>query len=106
MFVAIDDTDSMKGNCTTFLATEIINEFSDLDLIGNPHLVRLNPATPWKTRGNGSLVMRFGKGIGPKRLIGEINKRKIYCYDKHDDIEPDPKMILKRAIPYVNKYHE
>ena len=52
MFVAVDDTDSMKGNCTTFLATEIIREFGDLDLIGNPRLVRLNPATPWKTRGN------------------------------------------------------
>ena len=32
MFVAVDDTDSMKGNCTTFLATEIIREFEDLDL--------------------------------------------------------------------------
>ena len=39
MFVAVDDTDSMKGNCTTFLATEIIREFQDLDLIGNPRLV-------------------------------------------------------------------
>ena len=64
MYVAVDDTDSINGNCTTFLATEIIRELSsDLDLIGNPRLVRLNPATPWKTRGNGSLVMRFGEGV-------------------------------------------
>ena len=82
MFVAADDTDSMRGNCTTFLATEIIRELTingNLNLIGNPRLVRLNPATPWKTRGNGSLVMRFGKGIGKKTFIGCIQGKKLYC---------------------------
>lgn len=81
MYVAVDDTDSMHGNCTTFLATEIIREFDDLDLIGNPRLVRLNPATPWKTRGNGALVMRFGHGTGRSRFIGMIGDREIRCFD-------------------------
>lgn len=106
MFVAVDDTDSMKGNCTTFLATEIIKEFSDLDLIGNPRLVRLNPATPWKTRGNGSLVMRFGKGIGKKRFIGMIGDRKIYCYDRCSSFEPDPEMMKSRIVPHIEEHHE
>ncbi|MBQ9689826.1 MAG: DNA-binding protein, partial [Candidatus Methanomethylophilaceae archaeon] len=106
MFVAVDDTDSMKGNCTTFLATEIIREFQDLDLIGNPRLVRLNPATPWKTRGNGSLDMRFGKGIGKIRLIGMIGDRKIYCYDRCTSFEPDPEMMKQRIIPHIEAHHE
>lgn len=106
MFVAVDDTDSMKGNCTTFLVTEIIREFEDLDLIGNPRLVRLNPATPWKTRGNGSLVMRFGKGVGEKRFIGMIGDRKIYCYDHCTSFEPDPEIMRSRIIPYIEEYHE
>ena len=106
MFVAVDDTDSMKGNCTTFLATEIIREFSDLDLIGNPRLVRLNPATPWKTRGNGSLVMRFGKGTGKKRFIGMIGDRKIFCYDSCTSFEPDPEMMKDRIIPHILEHHE
>ncbi len=106
MFVAVDDTDSMKGNCTTFLATEIIREFSDLDLIGNPRLVRLNPATPWKTRGNGSLVMRFGKGTGRKRFIGMIGDRKIYCYDRCTSYEPDPEKMKERIIPHILAHHE
>ena len=106
MFVAVDDTDSMKGNCTTFLATEIIREFSDLDLIGNPRLVRLNPATPWKTRGNGSLVMRFGKGAGKRRFIGMIGDRKIYCYDRCTSYEPDPEMMRRRIIPLIEAHHE
>jgi tRNA(Ile2)-agmatinylcytidine synthase len=106
MYVAVDDTDSMKGNCTTFLATEIIREFSDLDLIGNPRLVRLNPATPWKTRGNGSLVMRFGKGTGKKRFIGIIGDKKIFCYDSCTSFEPDPKMMRERIIPHIEAHHE
>ena len=106
MFVAVDDTDSMKGNCTTFLATEIIREFDDLDLIGNPRLVRLNPATPWKTRGNGSLVMRFGKGKGKKHFIGKIDDRKIFCYDSCTSYEPDPEMMKKRIIPHILAHHE
>ena len=106
MYVAVDDTDSVKGNCTTFLATEIINELSDLDLIGNPRLVRLNPAVPWKTRGNGSLVMRFGKGIGKKRRIGMLEGKEFYCYDECTEEEPDHQKIMDRLIPLVNRYHE
>ena len=107
MFVAVDDTDSMKGNCTTFLATEIIREFmDDLDLIGNPRLVRLNPAVPWKARGNGSLVMRFGKGTGPKRFIGRIGDRDVFCYDRCTSFEPDPVMMRDRIIPHIEDHHE
>jgi len=105
MFVAVDDTDSMKGNCTTFLATEIIREFRDLDLIGNPRLVRLNPATPWKTRGNGALVMRFGRGEGEPRYIGEMGG-KVCCYDSCTDFEPDPIEMRDRIIPIIERRHE
>lgn len=106
MYVAVDDTDSMHGNCTTFLATEIIREFDDLDLIGNPRLVRLNPATPWKTRGNGALVMRFGHGTGRSRFIGMIGDREIRCFDDQTEWEPDPEMMRSRIIPLMERYHE
>lgn len=107
MYVAVDDTDSINGNCTTFLATEIIRELSsDLDLIGNPRLVRLNPATPWKTRGNGSLVMRFGEGVGVKRKIGSISGADVYCYDECTSFEPDPYELKTRIVPLIERYHE
>ena len=41
LHIGLDDTDSVKGGCTTWLATEIIKELSEFDLIGNPRLVRL-----------------------------------------------------------------
>lgn len=106
MYVAVDDTDSVNGNCTTYLATEIIRELSDFDLIGNPRLVRLNPAVPWKTRGNGSLIMRFGHGLGEKRLVGNINGRDVFCYDRCSSKEHDAQEILERIIPLVDSNHE
>ena len=106
MFVAVDDTDSMKGYCTTFLATEIIRELKgDLDLIGNPRLIRMNPAVPWKTRGNGSLIMDFGKGCGQKHLIGEIDGEPLYCFEGSSDISIDKKALIERLIPLVEKYN-
>lgn len=109
MFVAVDDTDSMRGNCTTYLATEIIYELiynMGLDLIGFPRLVRLNPAVPWKTRGNGSLVMCFGKGIGSRMKIGEINDRDIFIFDKKDDSEPNENELLAHIKPLIEKFHD
>ena len=107
MYVAVDDTDSISGGCTTFLATEIISELSkEMDLIGYPRLIRLNPATPWKTRGNASLSMRFGKGIGKKLLVGNISGREIFCYEKATSYEPDEKFVAEKLVPLVNKIRE
>ncbi len=107
MYIAVDDTDSVRGNCTTFLATEIIRELSaDFDLIGNPRLVRLNPAVPWKTRGNGSLILRFGKGIGRKHLIGQIDGKHIFCYDESEGFSYDRKSVMDRIVPLIETFHE
>ncbi|MFQ5919988.1 MAG: DUF1743 domain-containing protein [Thermoplasmata archaeon] len=64
LFVGLDDTDSPRSMCTTFVATELIARFRALGwgLEGYPRLVRLNPNIPWKTRGNGALALRFGPG--------------------------------------------
>ncbi|UCE73431.1 MAG: DUF1743 domain-containing protein, partial [Methanomassiliicoccales archaeon] len=81
IYIGIDDTDSVKGMCTTYLASEIILEFSECDVIGHPRLVRLNPNVPWKTRGNGAISVRLGKGSGKRFLIGEIEGKKYYGYE-------------------------
>ncbi|MHA2365754.1 MAG: TiaS agmantine-binding domain-containing protein [Candidatus Hodarchaeales archaeon] len=60
--IAIDDTDSIKGMCTTYLGSLLyfqlsraspLIKFSDF-----PQLIRLNPNIPFKTRGNGTVVIR------------------------------------------------
>ena len=108
MIVAADDTDSMRGNCTTFLATEIIRVMIEngWDLIGYPRLVRLNPATPWKTRGNGSLVMEFGKGVGERKFIGSISGRDVFCFFNKNSEEPDFEDVLSLLSPVVDINHD
>ncbi|MGM0405200.1 MAG: TiaS agmantine-binding domain-containing protein [Thermoplasmatota archaeon] len=80
MYIAVDDTDSREGMCTTFLVAELIKEFKDYELLDYPRLVRLNPNVPWKTRGNGAVVLKLGTGVNKKDMIGEIEDD-IYIYD-------------------------
>ena len=105
MYVAVDDTDSSTWMCTTFLATELIRTFDDLDLIGFPRLVRLNPAVPWKTRGNGALCIRVGIGSGNKQYVGNIGSRRIYCYNSIKE-EPEIDDVFNRAISLVKEWSQ
>jgi len=84
IWVGIDDTDSPKGGCTTWVLTELLALARDegVDLIGEPRLVRLNPNIPWKTRGNAALAARFGRGHGRRRRLGEVEGRPIWSFSK------------------------
>src|SRR5438552_19145875 len=78
LWIGVDDTDSLEGMCTTFLATELVRDLTeDYDLIGYPRLVRLNPNIPWKTRGNGAVCLQIGRGEGPTSMVGWITGRSI-----------------------------
>jgi tRNA(Ile2)-agmatinylcytidine synthase len=61
MHIGLDDTDSTKGGCTTYLAAVLIEKLKKfkVQFIDYPALIRLNPNVPWKTRGNGALCLRF-----------------------------------------------
>ena len=84
IWVGIDDTDSPKGGCTTWVLTELLALARDegVDLIGEPRLVRLNPNIPWKTRGNAALAARFGRGHGRRRRLGEVEGHPIWGFSK------------------------
>ena len=58
MLIGIDDTDSRKGMCTTYLCAVLVSEFREAGLsVSLPYLVRLNPCIPQKTRGNGAVCI-------------------------------------------------
>jgi Predicted DNA-binding protein containing a Zn-ribbon domain len=61
MHIGLDDTDSTKGGCTTYLTAVLIEELKKFNVtyLDYPGLIRLNPNVPWKTRGNGALCLRF-----------------------------------------------
>ncbi|MDM7934697.1 MAG: DUF1743 domain-containing protein, partial [Methanothrix sp.] len=56
MIIGIDDTDSERGLCTTYLAAVLMERLSDYGRIeGLPRLIRLNPCARFKTRGNAAI---------------------------------------------------
>src|SRR5213593_4918130 len=74
LWIGVDDTDSLRGMCTTFLAAELVRDLTrDFDLVGYPRLVRLNPNIPWKTRGNAAVCLAIGVGRGPSGIVGSFD---------------------------------
>ncbi|MHC1590408.1 MAG: TiaS agmantine-binding domain-containing protein [Candidatus Hecatellaceae archaeon] len=62
LHVGVDDTDSLSGGCTTYVAVLLVESFSKIEglsFLDYPCLVRLNPNIPWKTRGNGAVCLRL-----------------------------------------------
>ncbi|MAH17918.1 MAG: hypothetical protein CL960_05460 [Euryarchaeota archaeon] len=102
LHVGIDDTDSLNGGCTTWVALRVIEELlPDYDLIGPPRLVRLNPNVPWKTRGNGAVALAFGRGAGEPTRIGELPGGTLIA---HADAAPaalDAEALLERVLAVV-----
>ena len=59
--LGMDDIDSPKGGCTTHFASLLVEELEKHEVawIDYPNLIRLNPNIPFRTRGNGSVALRF-----------------------------------------------
>jgi tRNA(Ile2)-agmatinylcytidine synthase len=103
MYVAIDNTDSTDWMCTTFLATELIRSMGHYDLIGHPRLVRLNPAVPWKTRGNGAICLRFGRRGGQESIIGRLDGEDVLARGKC--LEPAmEEEVMERTLDIVERW--
>jgi tRNA(Ile2)-agmatinylcytidine synthase len=61
MHIGLDDTDSTRRGCTTYVAALLVEKLEKLNVkfLDYPNLIRLNPNVPWKTRGNGALCLRI-----------------------------------------------
>ena len=73
LHIGIDDTDSPKGMCTTFLSYKIVKflEKQKAEFVDYPSLIRFNPNIPWKTRGNGAVRLTI-KTRNPNKIKKEI----------------------------------
>ena len=73
LHIGIDDTDSPKGMCTTFLGYEIVKflEKQEIQFMDFPYLIRFNPNIPWKTRGNGAVRLTIRTKY-PKKIKNKI----------------------------------
>lgn len=96
MHIGLDDTDSTKGGCTTYLTAVLIEEMRKfkVEFIDYPGLIRLNPNVPWKTRGNGALCLRFNYET---ELEDDIKETATTLWEEHSAIKEkgtDPGIVF------------
>ncbi|MDG6957103.1 MAG: DUF1743 domain-containing protein [Nitrososphaerota archaeon] len=71
----IDDTDSARGYCTTYLAYRIATDLSPVVRVcAYPRLVRLNPNIPFKTRGNAAVCLTL-EGDDPDEAFRALSSK-------------------------------
>ncbi|RUM35043.1 MAG: tRNA(Ile2) 2-agmatinylcytidine synthetase [Archaeoglobus sp.] len=108
-WIGIDDTDSAKGMCTTYLAVILIErlERAGMKVEGFPRLIRLNPTIPFKTRGNGAVSFLVN---GELDEAYEITKACMEEYSMLDDERTNPGAVFvdveSRAMNYLPKFAE
>lgn len=94
IWVGIDDTDSNKGMCTTYLATLIIEKIEKElgEVEGFPRLIRLNPTIPFKTRGNGAVS--FLADVEDRDELMDLVNDVILEYAMLDDENTNPGAVF------------
>jgi tRNA(Ile2)-agmatinylcytidine synthase len=82
MHIGIDDTDSVKNGCTTYLAALLTEKLIQMNVQFQdyPTLIRLNPNVPWKTRGNGAICLRI---CHQQHLTADIKQLAINLLEQH-----------------------
>ena len=98
--IGIDDTDSPKGMCTTFLSYEIVKflEKQKVELLDYPSLIRFNPNIPWKTRGNGAVRLTI-KTVNPQKIKNKIMQFVANYSDTKNGANPGLVFYQNESIP-------
>ena len=99
--IGIDDTDSIKGGCTTYIAALLVDRFSQLGIqfTDYPNIIRLNPNIPFKTRGNAAVALRVEIPDGTYELVRETVLRTVEENCRFGDERTDPAIVLLRGSP-------
>ena len=58
-WLGLDDTDSLKGGCTTAVFFDLLQHLPEKVIVGTPRLVRLWPFARRRTRGNAALAVEL-----------------------------------------------
>jgi len=96
LHIGLDDTDSPRAGCTTYIAALLVEKLRKLGVqfIDYPNLIRLNPNVPWKTRGNGALCLRIKC---EENSLEEIKENVIETVEEKSDLEhegTDPGIVF------------
>ena len=100
LHIGIDDTDSPKGMCTTFLSYKIVKflERQEIEFIDFPSLIRFNPNVPWRTRGNGAVRLTI-RTKNPKKIKNKITQFVASYSDIKNGANPGLVFFQNKQIP-------
>lgn len=89
--IGLDECDSRKRMCTTYIASIIIERLLEerCEFIDYPNLIRLNPGIPWKTRGNGAVALRF-----LTERPGEVFEISVKVVEEYAEVESDYGLVM------------
>jgi len=96
LHIGLDDTDSPRTGCTTYVAALIIEKIRKLEtaFIDYPNLIRLNPNVPWKTRGNGAICLRM---TCEEQMLGQVKECVVETVEEQADLSfggTDPGVVF------------
>lgn len=103
LHIGLDDTDSIRGGCTTYIAAVLVEKLLRLgvEFVDYPNLIRLNPNVPWKTRGNGALSLRI---TFDEEVLDRVKETVVDTVEELSDLQQkrtDPGIVFfqKKTIP-------
>jgi tRNA(Ile2)-agmatinylcytidine synthase len=102
LHIGLDDTDSPEGGCTTYVAAVLVEHLVGMgaEFRGYPTLLRLNPNTPWKTRGNAAVCLRLNIDESKYSEIREFVKQLVDKYGEFSCDNTNPGVVfLKGEVP-------
>ncbi len=109
IYIGIDDTDSNRRMCTTYIGALLYEKLTKKFEIIESRLIRLNPNIPYKTRGNASICLILndsGKSINDlKEIVLDIVKK----YADLEDENTNPGIVIyKGDVPkeFKNFYYK
>ena len=92
--LGLDDTDSLKMGCTTYIAALLIDRLlKTSSFIDYPNLIRLNPNIPWKSRGNAAVCLRVESDCDAEELL-EMATEYVEKYRDREDPKNQPGIAI------------
>lgn len=99
--IGIDDTDSTKGGCTTYIGARLVEDLSQKNVrfIDYPNIIRLNPNIPYKTRGNAAVALRLNIQADTYDDIMETVIHEVEENSRVGEAGTDPAVVLLKGRP-------
>jgi tRNA(Ile2)-agmatinylcytidine synthase len=96
--LGIDDTDSPRAMCTTYVGFRLVEELSSrgFRLLGLPRLIRLNPNCPYKTRGNCAIGLTVSCEGGEEGRLLELAEEVVARWADLEHEATEPAIVLLR----------